>query len=610
MPTHVDSKGLKILHIVGDSRYGGIAKIILGLGAVARAAGWQVDVLTTDPAVQDAVERGSLGVVNLDVIRRRIRPFWDLAGLLRLRSFLLRERYGIVHTHTSKGGFVGRLAAWLAGVPVVVHTMHGFAIHEQSPAWARLIYSALERMASRWCHRIVSVSEFHRQWALELSICSQAQIQAIPNGITPPWQDQHLDPAGVRRELGVRDDELMVLTAARLAADKGIQYLVEAAALLPRNGASYRLMVAGDGPARDRLEELCRERGVSDRVRFLGFRHDVGALLAACDLVVLPSLREGLSISLLEAMAAGKPIIASSIGSHREVAAQAEMAVLVPPADPAALAQAIQRFEQDPGFMMPLAARAVSLFEACYTEDRMLDSYRQLYLSLLEGKSHASRPAAALVRSEETVVRAATAADLADIVAIHQKAFSHFFLTRMGAEFLRRYYHLVLDYRAGIVLVSETRGMLNGFVCGFADPASFYRSMWRSRLAFASPALAALFRNPSLGAHMVSAVRRIQATATQGPPRSCELSSIAVAPEASGKGIGKTLLRAFLHQSWDQQVQSVYLTTDAHDNEAANELYRDVGFRQSRCFLQQKGRWMYEYVFHRALETEPAETAL
>jgi len=164
------------------------------------------------------------------------------------------------------------------------------------------------------------------------------------------------------------------------------------------------------------------------------------------------------------------------------------------------------------------------------------------------------------------------------------------------------------SFHAQAFLVSERHGVLNGFVCGFADPAEFYRSMWRNRLIFALPAVGALLRHPSLGANMVNAVRRIQTTATQGPPLACELSSIAVAPEAAGKGLGKSLLRAFLARSWAQRAQCVYLTTDAEGNEGANELYREVGFQHSRRFLQQKGRWMNEYVFHRVPASQPVET--
>jgi ribosomal protein S18 acetylase RimI-like enzyme len=131
--------------------------------------------------------------------------------------------------------------------------------------------------------------------------------------------------------------------------------------------------------------------------------------------------------------------------------------------------------------------------------------------------------------------------------------------------------------------------------------------MWRERFSFAFTALRALFRNPALGGHMIKADRRLQTSATQGPPSSCELSSIAVAPEASGRGLGKVLLRAFLERSWAKQARSVYLTTDAAGNDGANALYREIGFRRARCFQQQKGRWMNEYVFHHEPGSELVE---
>jgi glycosyltransferase involved in cell wall biosynthesis len=377
---------IRLLHVIGDSRYGGAARIILRLGQVAQSEGWQVDILTTDPLFQRAVRDYGLGLVNLDVIRREIRPLWDLGGLLRLRRFLLSRGYRIVHTHTSKGGFAGRLAARLADVPVILHTAHGFAFHERSPLSARLFYSALERMASGWCDRLVSVSEFHRHWALELGMCKPRKILAIPNGAVPAHRNRDIAPAEVRRRLGVRDADVLILSPARLAADKGLEYLIDAASLLPQTKRRYRIVIAGDGPERARLEQRAKKPSVADRVMFLGFREDVGDLLAASDLVVLPSLREGLSISLLEAMAAGKPIIATSIGSQRELASQADVARLVPPADAKALCDAILRLDRDPALMAHLGMSARALFESRYTEDRMLESYRQLYFDLLKEK--------------------------------------------------------------------------------------------------------------------------------------------------------------------------------------------------------------------------------
>ena len=385
---------MKVLHVVGDSRFGGVAWIILGLGRVLQAEGWRVDVLTVDPIFQAEVLRQGLGLVDLDVIRREIRPFWDLGGLIRLRNFLRRANYRIVHTHTSKGGFVGRLAARLASVPVVVHTAHGFAFHEGSPRSTRLFYSALERMASRWCDRIVCVSEFHHRWALELGMCHPSRILAIPNGIADIASQTRIPASETRRLLGAQPSDLLILSTSRLAGDKGLEYLIEAAAMIRPGARAVKVAIAGDGPVRPRLEDQAQRLGVTDRVMFLGFRHDIGDLLAACDLVVIPSLREGLSMALLEAMAAGKPIIASAIGSHRELAAQAEMARLVPPANSRALYEAIQKLLGDPALMTRLGATARALFESRYTEGRMLNAYRDLYLELLQGKQPGKLPRA------------------------------------------------------------------------------------------------------------------------------------------------------------------------------------------------------------------------
>jgi ribosomal protein S18 acetylase RimI-like enzyme len=194
------------------------------------------------------------------------------------------------------------------------------------------------------------------------------------------------------------------------------------------------------------------------------------------------------------------------------------------------------------------------------------------------------------------VVREATASDIPGIVSIHQKAFSNFFLTRLGGEFLRMYYTLVLNYHSGIMLVSDERKTLRGFACGFIDPTGFYHSMWQAKMTFAPPVLSALARHPSLITRVLHGVQRVHAPTVNWPERSCELSSIAVAPEVLGKGIGKDLMRAFLAQARLMEARCVYLTTDAERNGAANAFYRDIGFEQTRRFLRPEKRWMNEYV--------------
>ena len=204
------------------------------------------------------------------------------------------------------------------------------------------------------------------------------------------------------------------------------------------------------------------------------------------------------------------------------------------------------------------------------------------------------------IASDRTgAIRKAVEEDLPRIAAIHQKAFSNFFLTRLGGEFLLRYYRLVLHYRAGIVLVSELYGALEGFACGFIDPAEFYRLMSRNSRLFVLPALTALVREPSLATRILRAVQRIQTSASGELAPSCELSSVAVAPDAGGRGLGKALVQAFLEQAWSMGARRIYLTTDADANEPANALYRKTGFQHTRRFLRHHGRWMNEYVMHR-----------
>ncbi|HKA00086.1 MAG TPA: GNAT family N-acetyltransferase [Candidatus Solibacter sp.] len=197
-------------------------------------------------------------------------------------------------------------------------------------------------------------------------------------------------------------------------------------------------------------------------------------------------------------------------------------------------------------------------------------------------------------------VRQAAVEDLPAIVRVHLKAFSHFFLTRLGSEFLHRYYDLVLHYRAGILLVSEWQGALNGFACGFLNPAEFYGLMWRNGWTFVRPALSALVRHPYLATGVMRGVQKIQTSASRAAVGSCELSSIAVAPEAGGSRLGRTLVEAFLAQAWSMDAQCIYLTTDADGNEPANALYQKSGFQRVRRFLQCKGRWMNEYVIDRS----------
>jgi len=376
----------KLLLIKGSAPFGGDCVLMLELGRAAQEQGYEVDILATDPHFQEMIRSQNLGLLDLDVIRREIRPLWDLRGLMRLTRFLARSPYTIVHTHTTKPGIVGSLAARRAAIPAVIHTVHLFPFHEETGKVVTAAYVGAERVSARWCDRVVTVSAFQRDWALRVGIGGPEKVISIPNGVPTARAQPTRSRAEIRAELGV-EDGFMVLSTGRLAEQKGLEYLIRAAALLRDDLPAARIVLAGDGPLRQKLSRLVSDLRLESTVSVLGYRPDVGDLLAASDLVVLPSLWEGLSISLLEAMAAGKPVVTTSIGSNREVTNDGETAVLVPPKDPASLAAAVRSLAADGSRLQELGLKGQQVQRERYGLPRMLDAYMGEYDRLLKQKS-------------------------------------------------------------------------------------------------------------------------------------------------------------------------------------------------------------------------------
>ncbi len=372
---------MRMLQIVGDSKYGGDSFLVVRFALTAMKHGWEVEVLATDPPFVESLANHGVPCVDLDVIHRSIRPIRDWRGLRTLTRFLRKHSYDLVHTHTSKGGVIGRRAARLAGIPAIVHTVHGFGFHEESGWLSKRLFSTVEKAAAKWCDRIVTVSNYHRDLALELKIGTEEQVIAIPNGIPiPPCTDEETIDK-VRQELNLRENEKLLLSTGRLSEQKGLIYLVKAVKLMIDGGceAPFRVVLAGDGPLRSELEQAVSSLQVEEYVQFLGFRRDVPALLAASDMVVIPSLWEGLSIGLLEALALAKPVITTTIGSNMEVCRDGQGAVLVPSKDPMALAEAMRHLLTSPDACSDIAQTGHRIYRETYTEERMLDSYMRLY---------------------------------------------------------------------------------------------------------------------------------------------------------------------------------------------------------------------------------------
>jgi glycosyltransferase involved in cell wall biosynthesis len=334
----------RVVHYVDSDFFGGSEEAALHLIASLDRARWE-PVLLHHPGA--GVARLVEGASRLGV-RTRAVPRPDrarrMAGLAGQRQALRNERAAIFHAHLSwpLACKYGVLAAWLARVPAVVATAQLY-LEVGSHAEQRLMTMALRR--------IIAVSnEVRARYARELRVPAR-KLAVVPNGIEVPPAVRRPDPA-LRAELVRGRPDYVVLTPARLHEQKGHAYLLAAAARVPE--ATF--VLAGDGPLRAELERLAAELNVADRCVFLGYRSDVSDLLAAADVFVLPSLFEGLPVSVLEAMAAERAVVATAIGGTDEAVTHEVTGLLVPPRDPAALAAAIRRLQADPQLAGRLAA--------------------------------------------------------------------------------------------------------------------------------------------------------------------------------------------------------------------------------------------------------------
>jgi glycosyltransferase involved in cell wall biosynthesis len=373
------SKRLKCFHVLAGGPWGGGAVVVMSLTRALIEAGCQVWVLCLDDLVARRFEEIGARVVRSRHWRREISPLYDFLVWLQLYRLCRREKFDLVNTHTSKGGILGRLAARLAGVPRVIHTGHGFPFTETSSEFLKRFYILLERLAGYFCDLVISVNEEERQAAIRLGVIAPEKIVTVLNGIDMGMFDNVEGVRETRGGLEIPAEGKVVGTVGRLAEQKGFVYLIQAIPAILEACPQTWFVFAGSGPLESQLRSLAEELGVTDHCRFLGFRADIPQLLCTYDLFVLPSLWEGLSITQLEAMAAGRAVIATDIKGNREVISNEEDGLLVPPADPEALALAVVRLLLDPGLARHLGGRGRDKIRAHFSPEAMVEKTFRYY---------------------------------------------------------------------------------------------------------------------------------------------------------------------------------------------------------------------------------------
>jgi len=378
------SRRPKVVHLITRLELGGAQQNTLYCAEHHDRSRFEVGLWAGEGGRLDAQARrlDDTDVRILPWLVHPIAPLRDVAAVMRLAK--LFKDVELLHTHSSKAGILGRAAARLAGVPAVVHTVHGWSFNDVQPAVTRRFYVESERAAARVTDRIVCVARSDQTRGLAAGIGDPSQYRILRSGIDP---SSYRPPPGARDRLraaiGAAPNEVVVGSIANFKPQKAPLDLVEAARLARLREPRLRFFVAGDGEQRPEVERAIADAGLGSHFHLLGWRDDVPELLAAMDIFLLTSLFEGLPRVVLQAMAAGVPVVATDTGGVAEVVVPGVSGVLVARARPDAAAEAVLALAGDAVLRRALADAAGARLGAEFDIRRMLTDLEALYDDVL-----------------------------------------------------------------------------------------------------------------------------------------------------------------------------------------------------------------------------------
>jgi glycosyltransferase involved in cell wall biosynthesis len=376
---------IKVAHVVTRLDLGGAQQNTLHTVRGLDPARFDALLVCGEGGILDAEVRAdrALRAVFLDSLVREISPLNDVLAVLEMWKLFHAERPDVVHTHSSKAGILGRIAAALAGVPVVVHTFHGFGFHDRQNALVKAAYVFLERRCAGLSTQLVFVSRANAEYAARHGLGPAARAVVIRSGIQLGAFPARVDAAALKMSAGIGRHKPLVVSIGNLKPQKNAADFVAAAAKAAARLPEARFVFIGDGPQRRALEARAFALGLGGALSFLGWRRDGAQWLAAADVFALTSLWEGLPRALVEAMATGLPSVCYATDGVVDLLRDGENGFLVPPGDVDAFADRLVRLLTDADLRRRLGAAAAATIGPEFDIDGMVRAQEALYVRLL-----------------------------------------------------------------------------------------------------------------------------------------------------------------------------------------------------------------------------------
>jgi glycosyltransferase involved in cell wall biosynthesis len=393
MTTPSDAPRVKILRVIARLNMGGPALHVAYLTEGLTKRGYDTTLVSGslargEDSMAFVADAHGVQVVRIDELGREISPLRDLLATIRLAKLIRRERPQILHTHTAKAGTVGRVAALLAGSrkpPIIVHTFHGHVLRGYFGPLRSLFFRLLERRLAAGTTALIAVSPQVRDDLVALGVAPRERFVVIRLGIE---LDERVAPelngrGESRRYLGIPGDRFAVGWIGRMTAVKRTDDVLIAFKRLRDGGVDAVLCMVGDGPDRLQLEQRAHELGVARNTVFLGYQEDVAPFYAAFDALVLPSGNEGTPVSVIEALAAELPVVATRVGGVPDVVRDGEDGFLVEAGATDDLADRLAQLAGDPALRARMGKQGRERVLPRYAVDRLVDDVDTLYRSLL-----------------------------------------------------------------------------------------------------------------------------------------------------------------------------------------------------------------------------------
>lgn len=383
---------LKVLHIITRLDKGGSSENTSLTVSGLDKKRFDVTLIygkTNDPdgQIKSALSNNEINYRIIPQLVRQVNPWSDLIAFLKLYAIMKKENFNIVHTHTSKAGILGRWAAKLAGVKVIIHTPHGHIFYGYFGPIRNKLFILLERLTARITDKIITLTQRGKDEHIKFKIAKADKFVPIYSGIElERFINSNYDPIPMRESLGISPNGPVIGTITRLEPVKGNIYFIEAISQVIKIFPTLKVIITGDGTQRKMIENRIEALSLTRNVILLGATNEIPKVLSALDIFVLPSLNEGMGRCLLEAMAISKPVVATSVGGIPEIVEDNVTGLLVPPKNSRKLAEAII-------YLLANREKAVEMGQAArkrlnhnFSSKAMIDEISALYGILIENK--------------------------------------------------------------------------------------------------------------------------------------------------------------------------------------------------------------------------------